>query len=121
MPKFYLLRPDGTYSDAADYAQTPPSRDDGTWMNGSPEGREIWQKKSINQQLEAAFKTILPQHLGQPYLTPEVISRIMMAKVAVVDANQFDPTGYLAIATIEGLSLPAEMEDSRAALLSIFP
>lgn len=77
--------------------------------------------KSLNQQLEEAFLTVLPLHLGQPYLTDSVIGAIMSAKVAVIDANLIDPSGMLAKATIRGLALPSEMEDDRQTLLELIP
>lgn len=121
MINYYLLRPDGTYSDAASYPAIPASRPDGQWVEGVPSGLEPYSFLTLNQKLEAAFKTVLPQHLGQPYLTNSVISQIMMAKVAVIDANNIDPTGFLGKATIEGLTLPTEMEADRQTLLELFP
>ena len=75
---------------------------------------------SLNERLESAFKQILPNHLGQPYLTDAVVARIMQTKVAVIDANQIDPTGFLGAATIRGLELPNEMNPDRDTILALF-
>jgi hypothetical protein len=75
---------------------------------------------SLNERLELAFKQILPNHLGQPYLTDAVVTRIMQTKVAVIDANQIDPTGFLGAATIRGLELPNEMNPDRDTILALF-
>lgn len=36
MPKYYLLRANGSYSDVMEAPTTPPSRTDGTWVEGTP-------------------------------------------------------------------------------------
>lgn len=38
MPNFYLLRPDGTFTDFANYPAQPDDRDDGEWVAGEPTG-----------------------------------------------------------------------------------
>lgn len=77
--------------------------------------------RGLNEKLEEAFLLILPSHLGQPYLTDSVIAGIMQAKVAVIDANKIDATGFLARAVIRGLTLPSELETDRTTLLNLIP
>jgi hypothetical protein len=78
-------------------------------------------KPALNDTLEQAFLSILPSHLGQTYLTDGVIAGIMQAKVAVIDANRIDNTGFLARAVIRGLNLPLELEGDREVLLGLIP
>lgn len=74
--------------------------------------------ESIAAGLEAKFLAMVPAHQGQPYFTPDVILRIMQTKAAVDAAIKIDPTGTFAMAAISAVQLPAEMEDSRTALLN---
>ena len=91
-------------------------------LEALPQGYEMEPTpKSLNKQLEEAFLQILPSHIGQPYLTDTVIAIIMTAKEGVIDANNIDPTGALAAATIRGITLPSEMEADRQQLLELFP
>lgn len=87
---------------------------------GRPPSATPYAEKSLNERMEAAFMAMLPAHLGQPYLTPAIVTAIMTAKQGITNANQIDPTGALAQMTLEGLTLPAEMEPDRQALLAMF-
>lgn len=58
MSFFYLLRPDGTFSDAADYAETPTTREDGDWVAGEPTGLQVFSEdptKQLSDGLETLF------------------------------------------------------------------
>lgn len=76
--------------------------------------------KEVNETLESAFLNVLPKHLGQPYLTPEVMLAIGSLKQSVTDFNRL---GLYAISSqmISGLKLPVEMEADKQALLLLFP
>jgi hypothetical protein len=36
MPQYFLLRPDNTFSDLGQYTEKPLDRNDGVWIEGSP-------------------------------------------------------------------------------------
>ena len=76
-------------------------------------------RKTRNQVLEEAFLSILPNHLGQPYLTNQVLLNILQCKVAVKEANLIDDTGALAVLCIQGLVLPTEMDSDRQAIITL--
>lgn len=97
---------------------SPPDTHASQTWNGSS-----WSayQPPVTPKLEAAFMQMLPKHLGQSYCNGAVITTIMQAKVAVVDANNIDATGDLARLIISSLSLPSEMENDRQALLGILP
>jgi len=122
MTLYYLARPDGSYSDAADYELEPESREDGQWIEGLPlEDMPVYKYKSLNQSLVEAFSSFLPKHIGQSYCTPDVIASIWNVKLAVTDANNSDPSGTIAKAIINSLELPQQMEADKQAIVALFP
>jgi len=121
MQKYYLLRPDGTYSDAGEYPAKPANRSDGTWTAGEPQGLDAYTGGDVNTRMDLAFRTLLPAHIGQAYLTDIVIDTVIRAKVAVVEANRVDPSGEFARAVITRLTLPVELESARTQLLGLLP
>lgn len=60
MPKFYLQRPDGTYSDAGFYNQKPADNPAGTWVEGEPQG-ERYKKVDVSEVIKTAFESLAPQ------------------------------------------------------------
>lgn len=76
--------------------------------------------QSINKALEEAFLSVLPAHVGQPYLTAEVMLKIASLKQSVSDFNRLGLYG-LSYQMIAGLSLPSEMEEDKLSLLALFP
>lgn len=76
-------------------------------------------EKTLNTRLEEKFLQIMPAHLGQPYCTQAVMSAIMTAKVAIIEANKIDPTGYFASAVLNTLSLPSEMDVDKQTLMDL--
>ena len=83
------------------------------------EEKTIPTVKEVNETLENAFLSVLPKHLGQTYLTPEIISEVISAKLQVTESNRLGMYP-LSIAIIQGLKLPAEMEADREALIQLF-
>lgn len=77
-------------------------------------------KISLNQQLETAFLSMLPAHLGQPYLTSELIVQIGSLKQVVTDYNRL---GLYAISKgmIQALDLPVPMRADRDNLVTLYP
>jgi len=74
----------------------------------------------LNQRLEQAFMAMLPAHLGQPYMTNDVIRHIGQAKLVVTEYNRLEQYA-LAAGTILSLDLPTEMIADRDALLALYP
>lgn len=76
--------------------------------------------QSINKTLEDAFLSVLPAHLGQPYLTPQVMLSIASLKQSVTDFNRL---GLYALSKqmIEGIDLPVEMAADKQTLVNLFP
>lgn len=56
--KYYLLRPDGTYSDAGRYKVKPADRNDGQWIEGEPEGLQRSVPLTPFQAISAAFDAL---------------------------------------------------------------
>ncbi|MEM0951938.1 MAG: hypothetical protein AAGI66_07330 [Cyanobacteria bacterium P01_H01_bin.74] len=121
MPHYYFLRNDGMYSDAANYSQQPEMKIGGLWVEGKPIGLTVYSGEvDLNTKLDKAFQDLLPQHLGQPYLTDAIIASIFRAKVSVIEANIIDTSGELAKAIIRDLDLPAEMVTDKLLILNSF-
>ncbi len=121
MPVYHLLRADGTVSDIADYSETPKERQDGQWIEGKPDpDKKPFVQKDINKVLEDAFLAVLPAHIEQPYLTPQVMLAIGSLKQTVTDFNRL---GLYALSKqmIQGLTLPQEMEADKQTLIALFP
>ncbi len=99
--------------------QTPPNDGRDRLINGTvvPYVAPV----SLNQQLETSFLSLIPKHIGQTYCTGAVIAAIMQAKVAVINANEIDPSGYMARNIVASLSLPFQMATDQQNLLSQFP
>lgn len=121
MPVYHLLRTDGTVSDIADYPELPAVREEGQWVEGKPDPqKQPFLNKDINKILEDAFLSVLPKHLGQPYLTPQVMLSIASLKQSVTDFNRL---GLYALSKqmIEGIDLPVEMAADKQTLVNLFP
>lgn len=57
--RFYLLRSDGTWSDAADYPEAPIEREEGVWMEGFPDSETpMFQAKSLITRLREIVQTL---------------------------------------------------------------
>lgn len=120
--KLHLLHPDGTVSDIAEYKNNPPfeAPEGAEWVEGEPSPEKEHNKPlTLNEKLNQKFKQMIPAHIGQPYLTAQVITDIMVAKQAVTDANN-EGLGDFAKVIIQGMSLPKEMTADRDVLLSVF-
>lgn len=52
MPKYYLLRNNGSYSDFADYPETPEARPYGEWIEGEPTDLELYQPFDVETVIE---------------------------------------------------------------------
>lgn len=121
MPNFYLQRNDGTVSDMANYPSQPDARSEGTWVEGlPPENATVFVSRTKNEQMQAAFQAMLPNHLGQSYCTTAVIKAVEDAKLEITDANELDPTGSMAKAILQSLSLPTEMQADQQTLLNTY-
>jgi hypothetical protein len=74
----------------------------------------------VNKQLENAFLSVLPNHLGKSYLNVDLLLMIASLKQSVTDFNRL---GLYTISKqmIEGLVLPEEMDADKQALLALFP
>lgn len=57
MDKYYLQRPDGSYSDVGFYAEKPTARPDGIWVQGEPDG-ERYRAKSPIEVINNQFNTL---------------------------------------------------------------
>lgn len=76
--------------------------------------------QSVNKLLEDAFLSVLPIHIGQPYLTPQVIAQIASVKQSVTDFNRlglYDISKQI----IQSLDLPEQMQEAKTEILSMFP
>lgn len=76
--------------------------------------------KQVNEALEQSFLALLPAHIGQPYLTPQVMLSIGNLKQTVTDFNRLG-LHSLSKQMIQGLQLPIEMDADKQTLLSLFP
>ena len=76
--------------------------------------------KQVNETLETVFLSVLPKHIGQPYLTPQVMLSIASLKQSVTDFNRL---GLYALSKqmIEGIDLPVEMAADKQTLVNLFP
>jgi hypothetical protein len=55
--RYYLLRPDGSYSDYMYSAERPQERPEGQWVQGEPTGREPYQFMNLNEKLGKILET----------------------------------------------------------------
>jgi hypothetical protein len=108
--KFYLLRPDGTYSDLAEYGERPTDRTDGEWVNGEPAGREPYTEKSLADLLDAVFSQ-------QSIDLQAQFSPLRAAIKLELDQGRY----AIAKRVIELASIPPELEAQRQALIELFP
>ncbi len=76
--------------------------------------------RPVNDKLESAFLSLLPKHLGKPYLTNELMVGIGSLKQVVTDYNRL---GLYTISKgmLAGVALPSEMEPDRQQLLKLYP
>lgn len=100
--------------------QSPPNHGKDRLVDGVIVPYDPEQDKTFNEKLEEAFLSMLPQHIGQPYFTPELILQIGTAKQAVADFNKLEQYA-LSKAIISELTLPDEMTADRDALLALYP
>ncbi len=107
---FYLLRHDGTISDAGDYPQQPGAREEGTWQPGMPPANSV-EIQPITERLRQAFEGELPA---------EVQADLAPLKAAVkMELEQNRP--HIARLIIQRATIPETLEDLRQALLSLLP
>ncbi len=73
--------------------------------------RPAGPQPSIGESLDNLFKAFLPKHIGESYLTSDVIAIVLQNRTAIQEALALDPSGQLAIALFRGLAsrLPHEM------------
>ena len=118
MPRFYLLRPDGTYSDAADYPSVPPTRLDGTWVPGLP--GNLPRRAELSERLKAIFEAALPQVVD---IRLKAHFRGIQATVAVcLECNDAASAKYVIqnAKQPDGADLPINLKTVQAALLAEF-
>ena len=85
-----------------------------------PDGWEPYSEKPLNEKLEEAFLSVLPKHLGQPYLINDLIVQIGTLKQVVTDYNRLGLYD-LSKGMIANIPLPDEMKGDRDALLELYP
>lgn len=117
----------GGYNDAAISSGQVPSG--AVKADGPHDGRDklingvvvpYIETSSLNERLATAFNQLLPNHIGKPYLTPEVTLAIGNCNLAVTKFNELDSTGALGKAALQGLAIPPEMNADKNYLLSLF-
>jgi hypothetical protein len=105
---FYLLRHDGTISDAGDYPQQPEAREEGTWQVGFPPTNSV-EIQPITERLRQVFDNDLPAEM-QADLAP--------LKAAVkMELEQNRP--HIARLIIQRATIPEALEALRQAMLSL--
>lgn len=105
---FYLLRHDGTISDAGDYPQQPEAREEGTWQAGFPPANSP-ELLSLTERLRLVFENDLPTEI-QADLAP--------LKAAVkMELEQNRP--HIARLIIQRANIPEALEDLRQTLLDV--
>lgn len=119
MTNFYLLRPDGSFSDAADYPSIPDARGDGQWVQGTPDGYSPYRYMSLDERLTALFLQGKEQ-LGDS-VPDEVRGQLYILQAGVLGAlTANDPTAAKALIETAALPPSPEMEAIRAAMISLF-
>ncbi|WP_303673473.1 hypothetical protein [Vampirovibrio chlorellavorus] len=107
---FYLLRHDGTISDAGDYPQQPEAREEGSWQPGRPPVNSL-ELQPLTEQLRLVFETDLPAEM-QADLAP--------LKAAVkMELEQNRP--HIARLIIQRATIPEALEALRQGMLSLLP
>jgi hypothetical protein len=109
MPNFYLLRPDGSYSDLANYPEQPAPREDGEWVEGIPYGLISFRPLALADQLDAVFSQ-------QPVDLQAQFSPLRAAIKLELDQGRLD----IAKRVIELAPVPPELEAQKEALLALF-
>lgn len=106
--RFYLLRTDGSVSDAGDYPAKPADRPDGTWTAGAPPSEAPVPKSRI-ERLSTIFD-------AQP-----VDLRAQFAPLRAAVKTELE-LGHVTVArrVIELALIPAELESVRVQLLAEF-
>lgn len=73
MDKYYLLRPDGSYSDVGFYEKKPKDRNEGIWKKGEPSGKryqspnEVQLIKDKFEALDGQLQLLLAPYAGLIY------------------------------------------------------
>lgn len=75
----------------------------------------------LSALLVEKFNELISQHLGQPYLTTEVISSISNILPAVLQTADNPALRIFSKASILTLVLPEEMQADKEEILSLFP
>lgn len=88
--KFYLLRPDNTVSDIAEYPEKPADREDGEWVEGDPDAQALdaeyakaSEQMDVNKQYQIGLKR---QELRDVTLIPKNIKTIEQLRAYVPNA-----------------------------------
>lgn len=111
MPQYYLSRPDGSYSDLANYSAEPATRTDGTWTAGSPpSGTQVYQAPNLLSQLNTLFLTLSPsdQLAYAPYLGT-IYALISSGNTAEAKA------------LLSGITVDSTAQSAQTAMLALFP
>ena len=109
--RMYFLYSDNTWSDLADYPETPDSRVGGEWVTGEPKGLE--------PQVEVSLATLL---MAQYMALPSKLRGAFSPYMAGVESclNQSPPDYEGAKSAVEEAPVPTELEPIRQKLLEIF-
>lgn len=88
--KFYLLRPDNTVSDIAEYPEKPADREDGEWVEGDPDAQALdaeyakaSEQMDVNKQYQIGLKR---QELRDVTLIPKSIKTVDQLRAYVPNA-----------------------------------
>jgi len=110
MPKYYLLRPDGSISDIEYSETTPDPRTDGQWIQGEPPvGYKPYVQVSLSDQLKAIVLAL-----------PDSVQAQFAEVAAGVDLALRNGKPEVAKLEIQALTLPAELEPVRTKMLGVF-
>lgn len=90
MTLYYLAHPNGQYSNAADYPQTPTTRSDGTWVAGNPPAEmTAFLPVPKKEAIQATIGTLSFEKLAP--LMP-----VIAQGAPFMDAGRWDVVGALA-------------------------
>lgn len=111
MPNFYLLRPDGTFTDFNDYPEQPAEREDGEWVQGDPTGLvlHIPRPVTLADKLDAVFSQ------------QDIDLQAQFSPLRAAIKLELDQGRYaIAKRVIEMAAIPEELESQRQALINLF-